>query len=75
MIIYSEDWNIFLSKPVFFPDILTPGVISTGDTGQSIATALRCVVGDIVLSCPEEFPDVLLGTLFGQLPKTTSFFF
>ncbi|KAL5252507.1 hypothetical protein ACHWQZ_G015327 [Mnemiopsis leidyi] len=37
------------------------GFLFQGDTGQSIATALRCVVGDIVLSCPEEFPDVLLG--------------
>ena len=34
----------------------------TGDTGQSIATALRCVVGDTVLSCPDQFPDVLLGS-------------
>jgi len=37
------------------------GFLFQGDTGQSIATALRCVVGDTVLSCPDRFPDIMLG--------------
>lgn len=37
------------------------GFVFQGDTGKSISTALRCVVGDTVLSCPDQFPDVLLG--------------